>query len=99
MAKDPILPGSRKLPKKTQGHSQAESIKHLKHRLEHLERDVEKLMSVAADLAASVAALEKTIADFPAPAPQLITQAELDDATSRVTAATAALAAKTPPTP
>lgn len=53
----------------------------------------------ATDLAAAVAALEKTVAEFPAPAAQLITQAELDDATARVTAANAALAAKIPPTP
>lgn len=53
----------------------------------------------SADLAAAVAALTQTVANFQAPQPQLITQTELDAAVSGVTDATAALAAKVPPTP
>ncbi len=56
-------------------------------------------MSTAADLTAAVADLTQTVANLPAPAPALITQTELDANTQGVLDATAALKAKTPPTP
>jgi hypothetical protein len=71
----------------------------LTHRVIRLEKLVEEFMSTAADLTAAVAALTDAVAKLPAPMPQLISQAELDAATTGVTTATADLAAKTPPTP
>jgi predicted metal-dependent HD superfamily phosphohydrolase len=67
--------------------------------LHHLAHLIEAIMSTAADLTKAVADLTDVVAKLPAPQPQLITQAELDAATTGVTAATADIAAKTPPTP
>jgi hypothetical protein len=85
MNKRPLLPGARK-------HT-------LEHRVLRLEKLTEDLMATAADLTAAVAALTDAVAKVPAPAPQLITQDELDANTAGVTKATADLQAKTPPTP
>jgi Tfp pilus assembly protein FimV len=97
----PLLPGARK--KKPTVVEELRELKHRVHRLEHeLKRQEHKLelaVATAAELTASVAALTAAVAAFPAPAPQLITQEELDAAKSGVDQAVTDLQAKVPPTP
>jgi phage shock protein A len=88
-------------PHKVKGHTTPERIKHLEHKVDHLESliarqatDILELTMNAQDLANAVAELKTAVEHLPAPGPQLITQDELDEAVAGVTDATAALNAR-----
>jgi len=68
----------------------------LHRRIDRLERELERLIMTAADLAQAVSALTEAVGKLPVPAPALITQVELDEAVAGVKAATDAITAKTP---
>ncbi len=103
LSKDPILPGSRKVPRKKQGHSAAETLKAHERRLDkfdaliaQISRDILELTMNSQDLASALAHLKTVIDNLPAPQPQLISQAELDQAVAGVNEAIANLQAKLP---
>lgn len=84
----------------------ADKKKHLERRISELEdiverqaKDILELTMTAQDLATAITALRTTVENFPPPAPQLISQPELDAAVQGVQDANTALQAKIPPTP